>query len=242
MALEVYPVVHIQDAEQAQTQVQVALDAGVDGVYLIDHRSALPNKLINVFNEIKASHPDDYIGVNFLQLDSGYQTFAYMKQEHDAGAMPVYPDGLWVDDAEADKELLQELRASDAKLQNVRYLGGTAFKYTTRYTDDPVEAGAEAREMSPYVDVVTTSGAGTNVSPGVAKIAAMKEAIAPQALAVASGISEENIQDYADSLDQILLASSIETEPYSGIFDAEKLEAFVAKVNQLKRSEIDSQP
>ncbi len=68
-------------------------------------------------------------------------------------------------------------KAERPELAGVALLGGVAFKYTPSYTADPIAAATAVREMEPFVDVVTTSGSRTGMSPQVAKIAAMKHAI-----------------------------------------------------------------
>ena len=55
----------------------------------------------------------------------------------------------------------------------------------------------------------------------------MKSVIGEQALALASGVSPENIESYASTVDHILVASSIETRPYSGILVEERLAALI---------------
>ncbi len=50
---------------------------------------------------------------------------------------------------------------------------------------------------------------------------------------MASGIGLGNIDDYAGIVDQVLVASSVEPEPYSGIFDATKLAEFIAIANDI---------
>ena len=64
----------------------------------------------------------------------------------------------------------------------------------------------------------TTSGSGTGIPPTVAKLRAMREAAA-RPIAVASGISSSNIGNYESLVDEILVASSVETAPYSGVFE-----------------------
>ena len=227
MATEVFPVVHVSDSQQAVEQTGVALQAGADGVYLIDHGSGSESGLVEVFNDVDAAHPDSFIGLNFLQFSSGLETFLFLNQAKLNGKLSRLPDGVWVDNALPNRQELADLRKQDENLKAIRYLGGAAFKYTREYTDDPSEAAEAAVDMSQYVDVVTTSGPGTGKAPSPEKIESMKKAIVPQKLAVASGIDTDNVKDYAGNVDEILVASSIETHPYSGVFDVEKLEQFV---------------
>lgn len=233
MSIEVYPVVHVQTKQQAVEQTDIALSAGADGVYLIDHGSHVKGGLLTAYNAVVEAQPDAFIGLNFLNLGTGFKSYRYLQEALNKGVIDRLPNGVWVDDAGYDREKLVELRASDPRLQSVRYLGGTAFKYTRGFTEDPVAATQAAKEMSPFVDVVTTSGAGTGTPPTPEKIHAMKQAIGEQPLAVASGIDSDNIAQFKGGVDQILVASSVETVPYSGIFDEAKLKDFIDTAHSL---------
>ena len=60
----------------------------------------------------------------------------------------------------------------------------------------------------------------------------MKHAVSRD-LAVASGISIENIADYQGIVDEVLVSSSVETAPYSGVFDPFRLHAFIRAAHEL---------
>ena len=240
--MKVYPVVHVQSPEQAVEQTRVAVDAGADGVFLINHGMAtghdlMSDPLIDAFNDVTDTFGDLYVGINYLSYDplSGYE---YTQKLLDQHAIHRAPDALWFDDATdriinvdtAKKYLgeLKHLRDDDPRLQAIRFLGGVSFKYTSTYSEDPVKSAQLAAEYAPYIDVVTTSGAGTGSAPSSQKISAMKHAITGRTLAVASGVSEHNIQSYNGDIDEVLIASSLETGTYSGIFIPERVKRFVA--------------
>lgn len=233
MATEVYPVVHINDLRQATEQSAVALERGADGIYLIDHHSGDTNLLFNAFNAVSRLHPEAYVGINALCAPTSYDIFLMMQRALSRGKLRRYPDGAWVDDATPNARETSRLRLMDPELGKIRYLGGVAFKYTPFATNDPMVAAREAVRLRYSVDVVTTSGPGTGVPPSPEKIAAMKESIGKQPLAVASGVSIENLADYDGNIDQLLVATSIETEPGSGIFDRAKLHDLVQMAHGL---------
>lgn len=226
MSMEIFPVVHIQDTEQALDQSSMALEMGADGIYLIDHHGRSPHGLIHAFNQVKEVYPERFIGINVLQSPSAAATLTLLLDSLRQGDIAALPDGLWEDNAEIDKDLALELRALYPELTSIRYLGGVAFKYTPLFTEDPELAAEEARRLEPYVDVVTTSGAGTGEAPTPEKIRAMKATIGKK-LAVASGISVQNLAQFDGSFDQLLVSTSVETEPYSGIFDPQKLQELI---------------
>lgn len=237
MAIEVFPVVHVREASQAVEQAQVAHEAGAAGVYLIDHITpGEPKVLLDTFNTVSDALPDTFIGLNFLASPSPAYSFALARDVLGAKNLRRLPDAIWADDA--DRELAQGdpvkyLRDHFPELRGVRYLGGVAFKGTRHSTAHPVHAAAEARRLKDYVDVVTTSGPGTGIPPSPEKIRAMKVTIGQQQLAVASGISIENIEDFAGAFDQLLVATSIETEPYSGVFVPRRVEELVERAATL---------
>lgn len=233
MATEIFPVVHINSIKQAVEQAGVALDLGADGVYLIDHMSGHSDKLLQALRRTSAEYPDGFVGVNFLNHSNALDAFDDLRTAKAVEIISSYPDGLWVDDASrADFETLA-LREQYPELKTIRYLGGVAFKYTVRYTDNPDIAVLEAKQFSGFVDVVTTSGPGTGRPPRPEKIAAMKRAIGGQPLAVASGVDIDNLPDYGGNIDQLLVASSIETVKGSGIFDEAKLRDLIQLAHKL---------
>ncbi len=194
-------VVHVRDREQALRNVLTARDQGADGVFLINH---LTNHLhlLNCFRYVKAQCPDFWIGLNCLGIDR----FTTLKQ------LPLEAQGFWVDNAQIDLEQMYpdcearefaERRAQSGK--QALYFGGVAFKYQ-RNSIDPAK---EAALAVPFVDVVTTSGDGTGIAANIHKIQWMKEAIGDHPLAIASGITPENVGDYLPHADCFLVASGI---------------------------------
>lgn len=231
--MKVFPVVHINEVEVAATQASLALDAGADGVYLIDHRGVSEDTLFTTFNALDSRRTDSYIGINILQRGPT-DAMSLIARAVQKGWLSRAPDALWSDDADeylhtpGDAKWLKD---NNKYIRTMRFLGGVAFKYTVSYTDDPLQARTEVDRLRSAVDIVTTSGKGTGHPPSVAKIRAMKdEARGP--LAVASGISIENIDEYRGIVDEVLVASSVETEPYSGVFDPDKLSAFIQRAHQ----------
>ena len=235
--MKLYPVVHINNPEIAKREAEYALEEGADGVYLIDHRNGRndTSALFETFKHLKDANKESYVGVNILGA-SAMKVMMLLPIAIDDMKIPIAPDGVWVDDirTDIDPDAAKEYKSKVANLKQIRLLGGVAFKYTNSYTEDPEEARLEAAELSRAVDVVTTSGAATGEEPSVNKLVAMKEEIGDQPLAVASGISINNIEKYAGCVDEVLVASSIETAKYSGIFNKYELTALIEKAHSLE--------
>jgi len=76
MTLEVFPVIHINEVSQVLAQAEHCYESGADGIYLIDHNSRSdPTFLVQTYNEVDDHYPGRFIGLNFLQLTSGYSAF-----------------------------------------------------------------------------------------------------------------------------------------------------------------------
>ena len=62
------PVIHVVDEGQTLRNVQIARDAGADGVFLIDHRpTSTSENLLRCYTVAKAVHPNFWVGLNFLE-------------------------------------------------------------------------------------------------------------------------------------------------------------------------------
>ncbi len=191
-------VVHAESRVQVLRNIEIARDGGADGVFLINHNGMSPDELIEYYHAGRERFPETWIGLNMLGTTN-------------REALSIIPEtdcSLWSDNAgitdssENDAKEFLAYRAQ-ATWQGI-FFGGVAFKgYPVR---DPV--GVAKRSVR-YVDVVTTSGPRTGVPPDPNVIAAMKAAIGDMPLAIASGVSSENVHLYRDHTDCFLVASSV---------------------------------
>ena len=80
-----------------------------------------------------------------------------------------------------------------------------------------------------FMDVVTTSGLSTGSAPDREKISRMKASIRNKPLAIASGISSDNVGNYLDIADCFLVATSL-LVPGKEEFDPSRVKALVEAV------------
>ena len=197
----VLPVVHVASADQALRNTGVAREAGAHGVFLINHGTMGWRKLLQIHEEVTASFPGWWVGVNCLDLEP---------REMIARATSGI-SGVWVDNALIVEESQEQPGAEEVQDERQQrgwtglYFGGVAFKYQ-RHVEDL--AGA-ARLAARYMDVVTTSGPAAGQAAEVEKIAVMKQALGDHALAIASGVTPENVADYMSHADCFLVATGI---------------------------------
>lgn len=195
-------VVHVEDETQALRNVALARENGAHGVFLINHHiDALG--LLAVYRRVRIVHGDWWIGVNALDLAPA-ETFRHA---------PSDVSGLWFDrggiDLSSDdptQEACAIVRAHDRNpgWRGVHF-GGVAFKYQPQAWNPALEA----RTAVPYMDVLTTSGDATGQPPSIAKIEAMRGAIRDKPLAIASGMTPENVGRYLNYVDCVLVATGI---------------------------------
>lgn len=196
----VLPVVHVDSLDQALGNTQIAREAGADGVFLINH-GMTDEALLDIHKEVADAHPGWWVGVNCLGL-SPEQVFA---------AVSPKVGGVWVDDAEIEERREDQPYADrvsavrGAAALGCLYFGGIAFKYQ-RHVED---LEAACRVATRYMDVVTTSGPGTGHAADVEKIRRMKAALSGTPLAIASGITPDNVADYLPHADSFLVATGI---------------------------------
>lgn len=206
----VLPVVHVESENQALRNAKIAREFGCDGVFLINHGISA-RRLLEIFTSVYEVYADWWIGVNCLDLRPA-DTFR---------AVPRGVAGIWVDNAGIDERTRDQPFAEEVASARTQsewrglYFGGVAFKYQ-RHVEQLTEA---AQIAGRYMDVVTTSGPGTGQAAHRDKIATMRRAIGEFPLAIASGITPENVADYLDVADCFLIATGI-SETFSELDSA----------------------
>ena len=206
----VLPVVHVLNATQACRNAGMAIEAGAQGVFLINHDFGCED-LVPILRTVRARFPSLWIGVNFLAV-TGRNAFPVLGRLQSEG---VGIDAYWADDARIDERAPAEAQSEAAEISVARkesgwmglYFGGTAFK--KQRSVDPANYEAAAGIASAWMDAVTTSGIATGQAADRAKIAAFRRGCGSAPLALASGVTPENAADYAPHVDAMLVATGI---------------------------------
>lgn len=186
---ELIPVIHVLDDIQVMTNVKTCSSNGIKKVFLINHGHMKYDELIKLSRRVNVNFPDMWIGLNMLDLTA-----------REAVSLSLYHvNGLW-----CDATITPTDRAYFRKFHGM-FFGGLAFKYQTQPTDLK-EACDNAKQST---DVATTSGPATGKQPNINKIITMREMLGTHPLAIASGVSVDNVLDYAGIVDYLLVASSI---------------------------------
>ena len=204
----VLPVIHVLDALQAKKNLATVIECGAPGAFLINHDFDV-DRFLPIIEDCRSAYPDLWLGVNFLGV-SGETAFPILSTLAETGTTV---DAYWADDARIDERAAKQTYAQS--ISKIRasvaweglYFGGTAFK--KQRTVEPEKYREAAGIASKYMDVVTTSGIATGHCAELQKIDDFRQGAAEHPLAIASGITPENVGDYMAHADAFLVATGI---------------------------------
>jgi hypothetical protein len=205
MKTEIIPVIHMINQNQVLTNVRTCISCGIKKVFIINHQTT-SEELIKCANVVKDIYPDLWVGINMLD-----------KYVEDAILYEFTFDGLWCD---------QSISLEDYKHRKFQGMlfTGLAFKYQPQ----PKDIELACKESILTSDVSTTSGLGTGKAAGLSKILELRKNLGDHPMAIASGVSVDNITIYNGIVDYLLVASSITSR--SEIIYQDKLEELLEKI------------
>lgn len=215
------PVVHPIGREEALTAIRIAHGLGVKGVFLID-QGMHEREVLQLVREARDRYPSLWIGMNLLS-----------RTPADALAIALDAcgsiDGIWSDNAGIDERRSTHPRAEafvaarHAASWKGLYFGGVAFKYQREVA--PASLGDAATVAAPYMDVICTSGPGTGHAADVDKVRALRTGLGDHAMALASGVTPDNVQNYLPYVQAFLVGTGIESQ--LGVLDPAKIRALM---------------
>ena len=228
----VLPVIHVADTGQALRNARVALAEGAQGVFLINHDFS-PEELLPAIRDVRQAYPSLWLGVNFLAV-TGRDAFPMLGALQAEGVMV---DAYWADDARIDERADRQTEALE--IDAVRadsgwtglYFGGTAFKKQREV--DPADHALSAQIACRHMDAVTTSGVATGRAADISKIETFRAACGAHPLAIASGVTPENVHLYAPLVDAILVATGINHDGDFYNTDPARLRQLVSRVREI---------
>lgn len=228
------PVIHLPaDGRLGMDAVRIALAAGADGVFLINQGTSVSNIVKNLIPAYREEFGADlWIGVNPLGID--VENFISLSDETPERRI----DGVWSDDSGVDS--MREDRyiaARDAYIAARKstgwqglYFGGTAFKTQREVPQDKL--ALVAQRAASFMEVVCSSGRGTGVAADVPKVRTLREAIPGVPMALASGITPENVDPFLPFVEAYLVATGIEKS--FGVLDPARTKALADKIHGFK--------
>lgn len=215
-----YPVIHVEDLRQTLLNADHAYGNGADGIFLINHTVSV-HSLQEIYREVRKKYPDQWIGLNFLGLEA----------EEAMAAVPADANGLWTDNAEID-EFGENIAPGEWFVNfyethpQCTYFGGVAFKYQRHVA----ELELAARKAAACMDVICTSGAGTGIAAAVEHVRRFAAVKGETPLALASGVTPDNIPDFLPYADYFLVATGISKS--FRMLDPDKIKKLVERVKE----------
>lgn len=233
----VTPVIHVTDIDQVFRNIRLALDEGAHGIFLINHDFGIP-PFLPIVRQTREAFPDLWLGVNFLAV-TGRDAFPILGELEAEGCRI---EAYWADDARIDERTAIQAEAEEiAETRRLSgwsglYFGGTAFK--KQRPVDPADYERSARLATGYMDAVTTSGIATGHEVDLAKIADFRRGIGDHALALASGVTPENVTQYRD-VDCLLVATGINREGDFYNIDPRRLATLLRRTEEMEYAQND---
>lgn len=220
----VLPVLHVLDTARTLRNLRHVIAAGAPGCFLINHDFE-PERFLPIIHDVRAAYPALWLGVNFLAV-TGKDAFPMLGALAEDG---VTLDAYWADDARIDEHGQNDEAREIAQIYEEggwrgHYFGGTCFKKQREVA--PEHYGAAARAACDFMDVVTTSGVATGQEADLGKIETFRKAVGDKPLALASGITPENVTSYAD-VDCLMVATGINVPGNFYDIDPERLAALM---------------
>ena len=173
--------------EQVFRNIEICISCGIDKVFLINHE-VTTSDILSTALKAKKIFPEMWVGINMLGMKT---TDALSIDE------PLI-DGLWCDASISIKDVV------DRNFKGM-FFGGLAFKYQKQ----PKDLKLACIEATLTTDVATTSGPGTAKPAAIEKIKIIRDHLGDHPMAIASGVSVDNIESYIGLADYLLVASSI---------------------------------
>lgn len=191
----IIPVIHIKTIPQVRANITTCLKHGVDKVFLIGTKN-----VISSFEMVKEEF-NIWTGINFLHQNNMHSL--------DSISSLKYPiDALWSDNCDVDFNMERAIEFNENRSKfGFQYFGGVEFKYQPKPDESNLmKIYDDAQRL---VDVITTSGPGTDQAIDVQKLQRSRTLSKDHPLAVASGISSDNIKWISKYANYFLVASSI---------------------------------
>jgi len=211
-SVQIIPVIHYADDNQAMRNAERAIEAGCDGVMLIEMRGRNTD-LLFAGSAIKRRWPHAHVGINHLNTETRLAVTSNI--------------GVGVDSTWTDEQLTHTSGSAAWEAARLNCLlsaaphtvfCAVAFKYQ-QYEPDPCGAARRAVALG---FIPTTSGPATGCAADPSDLAVIRDAIGPRApLAIASGITPDNVDAFLPFVSHILVSTGVSSSFHE--FDREKL-------------------
>jgi hypothetical protein len=212
-------VIHITNRSEGLRSAIAAIESGADGLFFVSGQDLDANVTEATVKEVWKHFGGLWLGINYLGI---------VPRDAAARLCSFTPcSGLWTDDA---MKVVDDPHDTEVELGDHRiYFGGTAFKYTEGYRRGNATTIARHASYDRGIDVVTTSGPATGIPASLGKVRRFREGVGDRALALASGITSDNVETFLPYVDAFLVGTGIES--VYGRVDGDKVRALTDKIH-----------
>lgn len=215
----IFPVIHLSTLALLLANAARCVRAGVDGVFLID-MSGRDDWIDDACGVVRKSFPELRIGVNRLSVGAE----ASVQRSLAIGVEMTWADNSGITSV-GPSPMARSISGMVAATAH-EFFAGVAFKYQ----QPEIDPGRAAKWATDLGLVPTTSGDATGVPAAQDKIEAMREALGVgQRLAIASGITPENVSRYRHLATDFLVATGISIDEHE--LDPQRLAMLVRAVH-----------
>jgi len=228
---EIIPVLHMSNKDNLNHNISIIKSLNIKKIFIINHDYQTLDEIKEEYNYIKSKIKNIWIGINCL-TSCETKIFTELSNER------FFPDAVWIDNSaiqnsygtkNRDKIYESYLEYKEKGFQG-RYFGGFAFKYQKQ----PLNLEKATIEATDFIDIITTSGNGTGVKADIEKIKTIyKNVNNKNDIAIASGITPDNIKDYIPFINYFLIATGISESFYR--LSLEKTKQVINTLNQFKK-------
>ncbi|NCQ52362.1 hypothetical protein GW796_10870 [archaeon] len=218
--MKIIPVIHHLTNEISMTNASLCSQEGAYGVFLIS-MSGENNDLPMLAKAIKGKFPKLKVGLNLL----GETAIEALLISLDFNLDMTWSDNPIVTSSGITAEAMTIVDELSGK--NHLFFNSVAFKYQK----NELYPGQAALFSKDCGFIPTTSGKATGESANLDKIKEMKLAINDYPLAIASGLSPENVEEYLPFVEYGLVSTRISDTFHE--FNREKIRFIVSKGSSL---------
>jgi predicted TIM-barrel enzyme len=214
--MKIIPVIHHKTKDLTIKNAKLCFENNTYGIFIISMEgkntdlSALAKKIKNEFPTLK-------VGVNHL----GYQASESIYE-----GLNYSLDMIWSDEPIVTGSCIHEEAIKieqEIKNSSLMFFNSVSFKYQKE--EFFIEEAVQNSKKLGFIP--TTSGKATGVAADVEKINKMKRTLGDYPLAIASGLTPENILEYTKMIEYGLVSTGISKSFYE--FDEIKLKELIEK-------------
>lgn len=212
--MKIIPVIHHKNELLSMQNAEMCAKNKAYGIYIIS-MDGDNEGLSALARRIKLSFPELMVGINLLgysAIDSVYESLNY-SLDMTWSDCPVVTGQVITNEAQLIKE--------EIKYTKHFFFNSVAFKYQKVEKNIP-----QAVLNSQLLNFIpTTSGEATGHAADLSKIQSMKQSLGHYPLAIASGLTPENVKQYTPYIEYGLVATGISEDFYT--FNELKLKTII---------------